>query len=97
VLETIRDIAIIIIAILDIILLSLLALIAFFAFRIFMKVKHYVPDLLDTSKETLTTVKGTTDFVADRAITPIIRVTAIVTAVQRFFAVLFGGERRRVP
>lgn len=96
-LETIRDIAIIIIAILDIVLLSLLAAIAYFAFRLFMQVKHYVPDLLETSKDTLTTVKGTTDFVTDKAVTPIIRVAAMAAAIQRFVAVLFGGERRRVP
>ena len=89
-LETIRDIAIILVAILDIVILALLAAIAFILFRLFLKVKAYVPDVLDTTKSTLTQVKGTTDFVTDTAVTP------LIAAVSRFFAVLFGGQRRRI-
>jgi hypothetical protein len=76
--------------------LALLAIIAFILFRLFMKVKGTVPDLLDTSKSTLTTVKGTTDFVTDTMVKPLIRVVAFVAAISRFFAVLFGGQRRRI-
>jgi hypothetical protein len=96
VLAIIRDVAIIIIAILDIILLSILAVIAFMAWRLFASVKGDVPELLDRAKETATTVKGTTDFVSDRAVKPIIRVAAFFAAVSRFIAVLFRGERSRV-
>ena len=95
-LETIRDVAIILIAILDIILLALLAAIAFLAWRLFVQVKGQVPELLDKGKETLVSVKGTTEFVSERAVTPVIRIAAFFAAVSRFFAVLFGGQRSRV-
>jgi hypothetical protein len=95
-LAVIRDVAIIIIAILDIILLGILAVIAFMAWRLFASVKGDVPVLLDRVKETANTVKGTTDFVSDRAVSPIIRVAAFLSAVGRFIAVLLGGERSRV-
>lgn len=91
-----RDVAIIIVAILDIVLLAILAVIAFLAWRLFGQVKGQLPELLDTAKATATTVKGTTDFVSDRAVTPIIRVAALLSAIGRFIAVLFGGERSRV-
>ena len=95
-LETARDIAIILVAVLDIILLVLLCVILFIAWRLFASVKGKVPELLDRGKDTLTTVKGTTDFMSERAVTPVIRITAFVAAILRFFAVLFGGERSRL-
>jgi hypothetical protein len=92
----IRDIAIIIVALLDIVILGTLAVLAFLGFRFFLKIKAATPDLIDTSKATLTEVKGTTDFVVDTIVTPLIRIVAVVSAIQRFFAVLFGGQRRRI-
>ena len=92
----IRDIAIILVAVLDIVLHSMLALIAYLALRLFLKVKGALPDVIDTSKSTLTTVQGTTDFVAETVVTPLIRIVAVASAISRFVAVLFGGQRRRV-
>lgn len=94
-LETVRDVAIILIAILDVVLLALLAAIAYIGFRLFLKIKRQVPELLDTGKSTLTTIKGTTDFATETAVTPLIRIVAASAALWRFVAVLFGGERRR--
>ena len=93
---TLRDISIIIIAFLDIVILSIVAFLAFMGFRYFLRLKAATPDLIETSKSTLTEVKGTTDFVLDTAVTPLIRTVAVVSALQRFFAVLLGGQRRRI-
>jgi hypothetical protein len=92
----VRDVAIILIAVLDIAILAILALLAYLGLRLFLKLKAATPDLLDLSKSTLTEVKGTTDFVADTIVTPLIRIVAVASAVSRFVAVLFGGQRRRV-
>lgn len=91
-----RDVAIILVAILDIVLLLILAVIAYLALKLFLKVKAALPDVIDTSKSTLTTVQGTTDFVVETAVTPLIRFVAVASAISRFVAVLFGGQRRRV-
>ena len=96
VIAVIRDIAIIIVALLDIVILGTVAVLAVIGFRFFLKLKAATPDLIETSKSTLTEVKGTTDFVLDTVVTPLIRIVAIVSAVTRFFAVLFGGQRRRI-
>jgi len=96
VIAVIRDIAIIIVALLDIVILGTVAVLAVIGFRFFLKLKAATPDLIQTSKSTLTEVKGTTDFVLDKIVTPLIRVVAILSAVTRFVAVLFGGQRRRI-
>jgi hypothetical protein len=92
----IRDIAIIFIALLDIIILTGVVVLGYLGFRFFLKVRAATPDLIDTSKAALTEVKGTTDFVVDTAVTPLIRIVAVISAVSRFLAVLFGGQRRRI-
>ena len=96
VIAVIRDIAIIIVALLEIVILFGVALLGYFGFRFFLKVRAATPDLINTSKATLTEVKGTTDFVVDTVVTPLIRIVAVVSAVSRFFAVLIGGQRRRI-
>ena len=96
VITVIRDIAIILMALAGLVFFVILALLAFFAFKFFMQVKQQVPTVLGTVQSTAQSVKGTTDFAAEVAITPLIRIAALIAAVSRFFAVLFGGERSRV-
>jgi hypothetical protein len=91
-----RDIAIIIVATIDIVILGTLAVLTVMGYRYFLRVRAATPDLIERSRSTLTEVKGTTDFVLDTAVTPLIRILAVVSALQRFIAVLFGGQRRRI-
>jgi hypothetical protein len=91
-----RDIAIIIVATLDIVILGTIAILAIMGFRYFLRVKAATPDLIEQSRSTLTEVRGTTDFVLDTVVTPLIRLVAVVSALQRFVAVLLGGQRRRI-
>lgn len=95
--DTARDIAIIVLAVINVIWLLVLCVIGGLAIWLFLKIKSAIPEVLDTSKSTMNSVKGTTEFVGVTAATPVIRIAALVTAISRFFAVLFGGERRRVP
>jgi hypothetical protein len=94
--ETARDIAIILLAIINIVWLLILCAIGFVLFRLFMQVKGKVPELMDTANATARSVKGTTEFVGETVVTPMIRVTALVAGLLKFFSVLFGGERRRI-
>jgi hypothetical protein len=94
--ETARDIAIIFLAIINIIWLLILCIIGFVLLRLFLQVKGKVPELMDTANATARSVKGTTEFVGETVVTPMIRVTALVAGLLKFFSVLFGGERRRI-
>jgi hypothetical protein len=94
--ETARDIAIIFLAVLNIIWLIILCIIGFVILRLVLQVKGKVPELMDTASSTARSVKGTTEFVGEAVVTPVIRLTALVVALGKFFSVLFGGERRRV-
>jgi hypothetical protein len=94
--ETARDIAIIVLAVFNIVWLLILCVIGFVVLRLVLQVKGKVPELMDTASSTARSVKGTTEFVGESVVTPVIRLTALVAGLFKFFAVLFGGERRRI-
>jgi hypothetical protein len=52
---------------------------------------------LRSARQTVDSIRGTTSFVADTAVAPVIRVYGAVTGVRRFLSVLSGFRRRRGP
>jgi hypothetical protein len=53
-----------------------------------------VSPLLDSARQTVQNVQGTTVFVSENAVRPIIRIYGIIAAFRRAFAVLMGFVRR---
>jgi hypothetical protein len=53
-----------------------------------------VSPLLESARQTVQNVQGTTVFVSQNAVRPIIRVYGIIAAFRRAFAVLMGFVRR---
>jgi hypothetical protein len=94
--ETARDIAIIILAVFNIVWLLILIVIGFVLLRLVLQVKGKVPELMDTASSTARSVKGTTEFVGESVVTPVIRIAALVAGLSKFLSVLLGGSRRRV-
>jgi hypothetical protein len=94
--ETARDIAIIVLAVINVVWLLILCAIGFVLLRLFLQVKGKVPEVMDTATTTARSVKGTTEFVGETIVTPVIRIAALLAGLTKFFTVLFGGERRRV-
>lgn len=98
-LASIRDVTIIIVGILDIVLLVVLILIAYFILRLVLAVRSEVGPVMGTVKKTTTTVEGTADFISTMVARPLIRLVALVFALNRFFQVLLSrgnqqGESR---
>jgi hypothetical protein len=54
-----------------------------------------VQPTLRSARRTMDSVRGTTSFVADTAVAPVIRVYGIVSGVRRFLSVLGGFRKRR--
>ncbi len=54
-----------------------------------------VTPLLDSARQTIQSVQGTTVFISETAVKPIIRFYGIIAAIRRAFAVLMGLVRRR--
>ena len=54
-----------------------------------------VQPALRSARQTVDSIRGTTSFVADTAVAPVIRVYGIVSGVRRFLSVLIGFRKRR--
>jgi hypothetical protein len=54
-----------------------------------------VQPTLRSARQTVDRIQGTTSFVADTAVAPVIRVYGIFSGVRRFLSVLIGFGKRR--
>jgi len=53
-----------------------------------------VQPTLRSARQTVDSIRGTTSFVADTAVAPVIRVYGVVSGVRRFISVLSGFRKR---
>ncbi|HXH21382.1 MAG TPA: hypothetical protein VNN10_05080 [Dehalococcoidia bacterium] len=103
ILADIRDVVIIVYGALGIVLVSLLSVLIFAVYRAFRGLQNTINELIDDSvkptltsiRETAETVKGTTEFVGQTAVSPIIRTYGMVAGVRRGLGVLAGLNRRK--
>lgn len=102
-LETLRDLVIVVYGILGIVLFIVLIAAAvgiFFAVR---KLSKVVQDLLadpvrptlEEVRQTMSNVRGTSEFVADRTVHPVIRTVAAVRGVKRGLGVIASARKRK--
>jgi hypothetical protein len=89
---TARDVAIIILAVESIIIGALLVFLIFQVQGLVRLLREEIRPILDSANETASTVRGTTAFVSDTVVSPVMRVAGLVSAGRRIVDVL---TRRR--
>src|SRR5581483_6701871 len=103
--DTARDIVIIIWGVMSILTLLVVLLIALFIGLSVKNLISTVNDLINTSikpviettQESVTNVTGTTQFLGDTIVTPIIRVLSFFAGLRRFLGVFTGISNRLRP
>ena len=102
-LEELRDLVIVIWGVLGIIFLAValvLAIVVGLTARGLMAtirrlLEEDLQPAISSVRQTVDSIRGTTSFVADTAVAPVIRVYGIVSGVRRFTSVLGGFRKRR--
>jgi membrane protein implicated in regulation of membrane protease activity len=90
--ETIRDIVIIMMAVESLLIgIVLIALIVQLA-RLTAMLQNEVKPILDSTNETVSTLRGTTTFLSDKFVKPVVRVNSTVAAFRRAIDFLRRGE-----
>lgn len=89
---TARDVAIIILALESIIIGILLVFMIFQIQGLIRLLKEEIQPILDSVNETASTVRGTTAFVSDTVVSPVMRIAGLISALRRIIDVL---TRRR--
>jgi hypothetical protein len=91
----IRDIAIIIVAMQSIIIGILLAVLVWQIWRLIKMIQKEIKPIVDDTQETLGTVRGTTAFVSDNVVRPVIRARSFAAGARQAAGALSLTAGRR--
>lgn len=89
-----RDVSIIVLALVTMITSIFLAILLFQLQSLIVLLRDEIQPILESMNETAGTVRGTTTFVSDAVVTPLIQVASYASAVSTTIKTLFGGPRR---
>jgi hypothetical protein len=91
---TIRDVAIVILA-LESILIGLALIVTILQLRSLIRLlRDEITPMIRSVNDTVNIVRGTTDFVGDSVVDPVIRVASYGAKARRAIEVVFGRKRR---
>ncbi|MCB0063304.1 MAG: hypothetical protein KDE19_14385 [Caldilineaceae bacterium] len=94
----IRDIAIIIIAIQSIVIGVLLAVLVWQVWRLVKMLQSEVQPIIRDAQDTVSTVRGTTSFVSDKVVEPVVKTSSTLIGMRRTVSSLTADLRpKRKP
>lgn len=95
--ETIRDIFIIVLALESCLFGIILMVMMVMLVRLVNTIEFEIKPILEQTNETIGTVKGTTAFVSQNVVNPVVKATGYVVGFRRGLKVLFGDPRKNLP
>jgi len=90
-----RDIAIIILALESIIIGVLLAILVIQVMKLVRMLREEVMPILKSTQDTVSTVRGTADFMSDRLVQPVVKASSLAAGARQAIGVLFGRKNGR--
>ena len=94
-LSSVRDLSIIILALESLVVGVLLSVLIVQVTRLIRMLRDEVMPILYSTQETLGTIRGTTTFVSDRVVQPVVKVSSYTAGVRQAVSVLFGRSNGR--
>lgn len=90
-----RDISIIVLALVTLIIGLFLIVLIFQLQSLIVLLRDEIKPILDSANETANTVRGTTTFLSDAVVTPLIRVASVASGVGQTFKTLLGTGHKQ--
>jgi len=90
---TVRDIAIIVLALESIIIGGLLIFLILQVRQLIVMFQREIRPIIDSTNETVSTVKGTTQFMSEHVVSPVVKVASVISGVRRASQVLLGRSK----
>lgn len=90
-----RDIFIIVLALVTIVIGLFLAILIFQLQSLIALLRDEIKPILESANQTASTVRGTTTFVSDAVVTPMITAASYASAIRETVRVLAGGNRKK--
>jgi len=95
--SNVRDVAIIVLAIESIIVGGLLCFLIFQLQRLMKMLREEIKPILDSTNETVSTVRGTTTFVSQHIVSPFVEAASFFSGVGRVAQVISGWPKAKQP
>ncbi len=92
--SVLRDISIIVLALVTMVTGIFLAILVFQLQSLIVLLRDEIYPILDSVNRTASTVRGTTTFVSDRVVSPVISAASYVSAIRQALRLLFGSPSR---
>jgi hypothetical protein len=93
--SVLRDISIIALALVTLVIGLFLIVLIFQLQSLIVLLRDEIKPILDSANQTASTVRGTTNFVSDAVVTPLIHVASVASGVGQTFRTLAGTGRKR--
>jgi hypothetical protein len=93
--EVARDLAIIVLALESIVVGVLLAILVIQVMRLVRILREEVMPILRSTQDTVSTVRGTTDFMADHLVQPVVKASSYAAGARQAINTLFGRSNGR--
>jgi len=90
--SVLRDVAIIVLALVTMITSILLAVLLFQLQSLIVLLRDEIQPILASINQTTSTVRGTTTFVSDAVVAPVIKMSGYVSGVRQAAKIMFGGS-----
>ncbi len=91
----VRDIAIIILAVESIVIGVLLGLLVIQVIRLVKLLREEVLPILNSTQETVSTVRGTASFVSEHLVQPMVKVSSYAAGARQAVRTLLGGRNKK--
>lgn len=91
----VRDLAIILLALVSIVVLVLLSILVIQVIRMVRLLREEVVPILRSTQDTVSTVRGTTDFMSDHLVQPVVKASSYAAGARQAISVLFGRSNGR--
>ena len=95
--ETIRDIFIIALALESCLFGIVLMLLLLMMIRLVNMLEFEIKPILEQTNETISTVRGTTNFVSHNVVQPVVTASGYMAGIRRGLKVLFGNPKKNLP
>lgn len=89
---TVRDAAIILLAFESLVIGGLIVVLLWQIWRLVALIQTEIKPLLDSANETVNTMRGTTEFVSENVVSPVVKIHSTVAGVKGGLQALFGRK-----
>ena len=93
--SVLRDISIIVLALVTLVIGLFLIILIFQLQSLIVLLRDEVKPILESANQAANTVRGTTNFMSDAVVTPMITVISSLSAIRQGTSLLFGGSSRK--